>query len=310
LLSDPNRPAGDVAHRPTVDIVIATHNGGATIRRAVESALRNVPPSGQVIVVDDGSDPPIESHTLPADLRLRLMYVTHGGVCAARNAGVSATSASFVAFLDDDDELLDGWLRAVEAELAIDVGVVCVGARFVDAQGNFKQTHLPEALGPLFGDAVGLFLAGSFAVRRDLLLAAGGYDEQLRFSENSELSLRLLAEAEHSGERLVSIPKALVQISRRRTAERRTGPRDRLVSVQRMLRQHEEAFDANPRVRAGYCGIAGASAAQLGEYAVARSWFKQAIRAQPFNPTAWARYLLTAVPIARTQVWELATDGR
>lgn len=302
-----NHRPDDTADTPAIDIVIATHNGAATIGRAVESALRNTPPGAQVIVVDDGSDPPVDRSTLPSDARLQVVRCEQRGVSAARNAGVAVASAAFVAFLDDDDEFLEGWLGGVASALDTDVGVVCVGARFVDAQGNFQHAYSPGAMGALFGNAVGLFLAGSFAVRRNLFLAAGGYDEQLRFSENTELSLRILTEIARSDRRIVNLPQMLVQITRRATADRRTEPRDRLVSVQRILNQHEEAFAANPKVKAGYCGIAGASAAQLGEYATARRWFRQAIRAQPRKPTAWLRYLVTFVPSLRTHAWERPT---
>ncbi len=98
---------------------------------AVRSALGQEGALVEVCVVDDGSEPPVE---LPADLaadeRVTLIrFETTRGPAAARNAGLAATGAELVAFLDDDDAWLPGKLtRQVNALIAAGDAAVLVVA--------------------------------------------------------------------------------------------------------------------------------------------------------------------------------------
>ena len=47
------------------------------------------------------------------DDRVRLLEVQHGGPAAARNAGLDAATGTVIAYLDDDNLLDPGWLKAV-----------------------------------------------------------------------------------------------------------------------------------------------------------------------------------------------------
>ena len=64
-------------------------------------------------MVDDGStdDTPAVLGAPRATPRLRVLRVPHGGVAAARNAGIAASAAPFVAFHDSDDLALPGPAR-------------------------------------------------------------------------------------------------------------------------------------------------------------------------------------------------------
>ena len=103
---------------PKVSIIIATYNRATSLRRAVESA-KHAGSDLEIIVVDDAStdDTPEICRKLSGIRYLKLPR--NKGLAGARNAGVLASSAEFVAFLDDDDLRLPGSLdrqvRALEA---------------------------------------------------------------------------------------------------------------------------------------------------------------------------------------------------
>jgi glycosyltransferase involved in cell wall biosynthesis len=74
------------------------------LRAAVESALAEPGCDVELIVVDDGSDEPVEGLLAGIeDPRLRLLRVEHSGPYAARDAGIAASSGAFVRFVDSDD---------------------------------------------------------------------------------------------------------------------------------------------------------------------------------------------------------------
>jgi glycosyltransferase involved in cell wall biosynthesis len=96
-----------------VSVIIPVFNRAATIRRAVESALRqdisSANGSMEVILVDDGSTDSLSEALAGFDGRVRLIrHDRNMGAAAARNTGVAAASGDWLAFLDSDDVWLAG----------------------------------------------------------------------------------------------------------------------------------------------------------------------------------------------------------
>ncbi|MEI8239482.1 MAG: glycosyltransferase, partial [Actinomycetota bacterium] len=74
--------------------------------------------TSRVIVVDDGSVPPLQ---LPPHSHAQLVRLDHNsGPGAARNAGLAHVTTALVAFVDSDVELSTDWLAALLAHFADD----------------------------------------------------------------------------------------------------------------------------------------------------------------------------------------------
>ena len=158
---------------PVVSVVIATNNRLQLVQRAVRSVLAQDLPGVEAIVVVDGSD----LGTAPAlraifpDLRILQTPEKNTGPGPARMAGVRTSLATWIAILDDDDELLPSacsdMLRLVAEEPAA-VGR-CV---FQFAHGNgwladdFRVLTLEDYLASRFrGDFVPLLRRQQFLSR-------------------------------------------------------------------------------------------------------------------------------------------------
>jgi glycosyltransferase involved in cell wall biosynthesis len=110
---------------PLVSVVIPVHNRAAMVIDAIESCLRQSYPSVEVVVVDDGSTDRLDDTLRPRLGAIRLLKRPHGGVAAARNAGIAAARGEYIHFLDSDNvfyeqcvELKVGAFRAIpDAEL-------------------------------------------------------------------------------------------------------------------------------------------------------------------------------------------------
>ena len=85
-----------------VSVVIPVFNGGRYPAEAITSALAQTHAPIEVVVVDDGStdDSADVARTFP---EVRLLQQSNRGIGPARNAGVEASTGSFVSFLDADD---------------------------------------------------------------------------------------------------------------------------------------------------------------------------------------------------------------
>jgi len=98
--------------RPPIAVVIPTTGRPDYVEVALRSILPQARRGGaEVLVVDDGEDPRTRTVAarLGADYRLS---PPPGGLNAARNAGVQATTAPLVVFVDDDVEVGAGWLES------------------------------------------------------------------------------------------------------------------------------------------------------------------------------------------------------
>lgn len=89
---------------PRFSAIIPTYNRWQLAREAVKSVLAQTYPCHQIIVVDDGSTDGTKEK-LNAEFGDRILLITknNGGVSTARNAGVSAATGDYVAYLDSDD---------------------------------------------------------------------------------------------------------------------------------------------------------------------------------------------------------------
>ena len=93
---------------PAISVVMPSYNRESTIRAAAESVLRQTWQDFELIVVDDGSsDATVAALRAIDDPRLRILpQEVNRGVSAARNVGIDAARAPWVAFQDSDDEWL------------------------------------------------------------------------------------------------------------------------------------------------------------------------------------------------------------
>ena len=189
-----------------VSVVMPAFNAGPTVARALASiAAQSVRPK-EVVVVDDGStDDTVAQVAAMAGrmngVALRLFRQRNLGAGAARNRAVAAASGHWLAFLDSDDE----WLAAkLERSLAVnEAGDLIMSSHNLFNVGPEGET-LNDSRARWLRDPGDpyrtLFLRGFISsstvlVRRDAVVAAGGFDPSLRSAQDYELWLAVLAGA-------------------------------------------------------------------------------------------------------------------
>ena len=176
---------------PTYDVVIPCYNRAHVVGDAVRSALAQSFPADRIVVVDDGStddglafvrdlaraNPSVVPVAMPAN----------GGASAARNAGVAAGSAEWIAFLDSDDLWLPGAAAALVGAGERDGLDVVVGdfAR-VDRDGRVGPAERGWDGGDIRAALAERNVLGTSwsIVRRRAVEAAGGWDPSFRTCED------------------------------------------------------------------------------------------------------------------------------
>ncbi len=187
---------------PRLTIIIPVRNRQELGERALRSAAAQSFSQTEIVVVDDASEPPFE---IPEDLRsnesIRLLrHPVNLGAASARNTGIGAAGADWIAFLDSDDYWLPGTLvprlESAEAGFAIDRNSLAVhAAGFILESSVAKrlETRIPrESDDPLdFASACWFAPGSTLLARKEAFDRIGPYDVELRRLEDLDWFLRL-----------------------------------------------------------------------------------------------------------------------
>ena len=188
--------------RPTVSVIIPTHNHARFLGEALDSVLAQRFQCFEVVVVDDGSTDETRALVASYAPRVRYLFQPHAGVASARNAGLRHTSAPYVAFLDADDTWVPDKLALQVAYLDAHphVGVVFTSYLKTDEAGKplgREPKRFPYTRSPF--ETMLIWPYGSMnvaMVRRACLQRVGDFDETLTIAEDWDLWLRV---ARHYG---------------------------------------------------------------------------------------------------------------
>jgi O-antigen biosynthesis protein len=213
-------PFPDDADWPRISAVVCTHNGERTLPQCLERLARLDYPDYETIVVSDGSID--RSEEIAREHGARLVRIEHGGLSAARNAGLAAASGEIVAFLDDDAYPDPDWLRYLAASFRSSAHAAIGGPNVPPEDEALVAEAVAAAPGApihvLTNDREAEHIPGcNMAFRRADLEAVGGFDEQFRIAGDDVDICWRLQDAGHS----VGFNAGAVVMHRRRDSVRR-----------------------------------------------------------------------------------------
>ncbi|MAG36819.1 MAG: glycosyl transferase [Dehalococcoidia bacterium] len=211
----------------SISVIIPSWNGAHLLPGCLDAVARQTCRPAQVIVVDDGStDDTVAVLRSDYPWVLPLVLAENGGFARAVNAGLRAASGEVAVLLNNDAEPEPEWLDTLCAPLlagADDMLASCASKiSLADRPGTlhsagdgYGRDGVPSNRGVWTADS-GRFdqqewvfgpCAAAAAYRRDVVLAAGGFDEWLgMYCEDVDLAWRL----QLRGYRCLYVPEARV----------------------------------------------------------------------------------------------------
>src|SRR5690606_1374730 len=96
-------------------------------------------------------------------------------------------------------------------------------------------------------------MAGAFIVRRELLIAIGGYDERLPAAQNQDLGLRIIEHIQRQGlkGKIGTTDEVIIDVYAQEARSRASRYGDRYAQASRIfLERYSDRMDSDPRSRA------------------------------------------------------------
>jgi len=184
---------------PLFSVIIPSYNRAELIGRTIDSVLSTASADLDIIVVDDGSTDTTLDVLARYGPKIRVLRQENRGPGAARNLGLRTATGNYVAFLDSDDIwfpwTIETYSRVIEKH---DRPAFIAGKPFIFESDTATLPTTPEPLQTLefpdyfaSGDKWRWYSASSFVMRREPLLAAGGFADEWINGEDAHAALRM-----------------------------------------------------------------------------------------------------------------------
>jgi glycosyltransferase involved in cell wall biosynthesis len=191
----------------TASALVCTRNRPESLLRTVRSLLRPDTEAFELIVIDqsDGPETAEAVGVFTADPRLRYVRSLAKGKGAALNEGLRLANGDVVVCTDDDCEAPAGWVSAMAGVMNSQPRAAVVFCNVTTTDYDRTAGYVPayerrtdRRLSSLVDARHGLGLGAGMALRRDVVLAFGGFDEtfgpgsRFRSGDDWDISLRAL----------------------------------------------------------------------------------------------------------------------
>lgn len=179
-----------------ISLVIPAHNEESSIRACLDAVQKNS--RGllhEIIVVDNASTDRTKEYAQRDGVTV--VSEPRKGTGNARQSGFEHTSGDYVAFIDADTMMPEGWIDKIQDFFDSNPKAVCLSGpyRYHDGSSfrNFMLDCVWYMTAPLTYRIVGyMILGGNFVARRQALLDAGGFDRGITFyGDDTDTAQRL-----------------------------------------------------------------------------------------------------------------------
>jgi glycosyltransferase involved in cell wall biosynthesis len=283
---------------PFFSIIIPTYNRASKLTNTLEQLKAQTYIDFEVLVVEDGyNNGSFYSSVFSNDKLIYEFLQSKKNVSAKRNIGASKAQGKYFIFLDDDDSVTNNWLSDFADALTKANAVVAFCAVEISSTNNKKKTIFPETA---YQDerGWGIFLAGAFAIKKEVFKSIGGYDEMLRYGENTELGIRLKSKIDNK----IFISNINLTYNSSATGGSK-NIQNTFIANNHILAKHKEWFLQSPILHFNYLSVLGVVSYKLRKNKLARKYLYEALTIQYLNPKAWSRFMISLFPFVAKKVW-------
>lgn len=171
------------ARKPSISLIIPAYNEEAYLPSCLDAIMTNV--AGRVleiIVVDNNSTD--DTRSVIERYPVKYLFESMKGITHARQCGFLRSAGDILAFVDADTTPPAGWVDQITEAFQQDPRLATLSGpfRFYDLAGvrNLAFVTWFQLARPFFRISKNV-IGGNFAIRRDVLIAMGGFDQSIEF---------------------------------------------------------------------------------------------------------------------------------
>jgi len=289
-------------NRPFFSIIIPTYNNAHLINHTIDSVLDQTYKNYEIIIVDDGSND--DTETIVANKinlfeAINYFRKENGGVSSARNLGVKNSKGKYLIFLDSDDVLVKESLQDFYSIAIGDVYDIIFSDVLKINKKNKTQLRI-NATDPYgISKGKGLYLAGAFCIKKTFFNKINGYDENIKYGENTELKFRIDAENPQR-----SYTKKISIIYNDRDSGQSKNLINKIHSNDYILEKHKQYFIKYPKVKQFYFQNTAIAQIRLRLYSDSKKNIINAWLSYPKNYKTFIRMILIHLPLLARKIWK------
>jgi glycosyltransferase involved in cell wall biosynthesis len=183
--------------RLSISVIIPVRDGGSAFHRCLQGLTEAVPPATEIIVVADGDTD--GSCRKAEEFGVKVLRIPKPqGPARARNVGAQAAQGEILFFLDADIVVHPDTIRQVDMTFRKDSQLTALFGSYDDEPGenNFLSQYknlFHHYVHQISREEASTFWSGCGAIRREVFLGLGGFNESYRKPciEDIELGYRM-----------------------------------------------------------------------------------------------------------------------
>lgn len=284
---------------PYFSIIIPSYNRVHIIERAIQGVFEQTFRDFEIVIVDDGSTDNTKEilQEYTGDTRIKYIYQNNAGVCSARNTGAKQAVGEFLIFLDSDDTVEKSWLEDFYHLANQNKEWLFCSMKVVKQDSS---EYMVSALSPYKNKKIkGNSIPGSWAIKKDIFLRVGLFDENMKFGENVELRFRLDSEKLSIG---------IIDNYNFTYFESLNGGsrnlKNTIDSNLYIIKKHSNLFNKRPILLRLYYQNTAVAYAKLGIWNNARIYFWKAYMTDMLKFKTLARLMIALFPLFGKKMWK------
>ncbi len=279
---------------PKISVIIPIYNSESTLSKSIDSVFSQSFLDWELILVNDGSLDRSDNvaKSFLVDQKVFYIYQENKGVSSARNLGASLAKGDWLIFLDSDDLLLSNALEDLnELVSKSNNHISAIFAGYVR-----RKVSTGEMIEFIPKSKDYSKLSGAFMINTFLFMELGGYDEMIKFGENTELFHRF-----HFGNHSFEFLNKVILIYQDHDWGGSKNLLNSTYSIQYVLNKHSKTL--SPRIKFLYHQILGVNHIRLRKFKEAKFHFNQALSFNKTSLSTYLRYFISFFPFVAKKLY-------